>query len=224
MQSSKPCETGNVIVLNGPSVAGKSSIQNKLQESFAEPYMAMGIDSILVAMLPTRYFTGAAPDRKEVLYGVASTDESSSPVFTLRFGPKGQRVMAGMHAAVAAFAEHGNNIIVDYILYEREWLPDLANALRSVNAYFVGVRTPLDVLEERERQRATSPRGHARSHHATVHAHELYDVEVDTSRSSSEQCAAQIAEFVRTHSRPGTFEQLRKRFQEGDQRHGPSPP
>lgn len=52
-----------------------------------------------------------------------------------------------MHAAVAAFAEHGNNIIVDYILYEREWLPDLANALRPVNAYFVGVRIPLDVLE-----------------------------------------------------------------------------
>jgi chloramphenicol 3-O phosphotransferase len=215
MQSSKPCSIGNVIVLNGPSVAGKSSIQKKLQESFAAPYMAMGIDSILVAMLPTRYFIGAAPDREEVLYGVASTDESGSPVFTLRFGPKGQRVMAGMHAAVAAFAEHGNNIIVDYILYEREWLPDLANALRSVNAYFVGVRIPLDVLEERERQRATSPRGHARSHHAIVHAHELYDVEVDTSRSSPEECAAQISEFVRTHPKPTTFEQLRKRFQEG---------
>lgn len=142
MQSSKPYSIGNVIVLNGPSVAGKSSIQKKLQESFAEPYMAMGIDSILVAMLPTRYFKGAAPDREEVLYGVASTDDSGSPVFTLRFGPKGQRVMAGMHAAVAVFAEHGNNIIVDYILYEREWLLDLTNALRSVNAYFVGVRPP----------------------------------------------------------------------------------
>ena len=43
--------------------------------------------------------------------------------------------------------EHGNNIIVEYILYEREWLPDLANALRNVNACFVGVHIPLGVLE-----------------------------------------------------------------------------
>ena len=165
--NNEPGATGKVIVLNGPSVAGKTSIQKKLQESFADLYMAMGIDSILVAMLPARYFMGMAPDREQVLYGVSSTDDTGSPLFTLRFGPKGRRVMAGMHHAVAAFAEQGNNVIVDYILYEREWLPELANALRSVTAYFVGVRIPLEALEERERQRATSPRGHGRSHHAT---------------------------------------------------------
>ncbi len=219
MQSDKPLLNekhgtgGNVIVLNGPSVAGKTSIQKKLQELFEEPYMAMGIDSILVGMLPTRYFMGPAPDGEQVLYGVPSTDESGSPLFTLRFGPKGQRVIAGMHHAIAAFAEQGNNVIVDYILYEREWLPDFANALRSVNAYFVGVRIPLEALEERERQRATSPRGHARSHYATVHAHGLYDVEVDTSRASPEECATRIYEYVRTHPKPTAFAQLRERFQ-----------
>ncbi|WNG39967.1 chloramphenicol phosphotransferase [Archangium violaceum] len=209
--------SGNVIVLNGPSVAGKTSIQKKLQELFEEPYLAMGIDSILVAMLPTRYFMGSPPDGEQVLYGVPSTDESGSPLFTLRFGPKGRRVIAGMHQAIAAFAEQGNNVIVDHILYEREWLPELAHALRSVNAYFVGVRIPLEALEERERQRATSPRGHARSHYATVHAHELYDVEVDTSRASPEECAARIHEYVRTHPRPTAFEQLRQRFQSGQE-------
>ncbi|ATB34350.1 chloramphenicol phosphotransferase CPT family protein [Melittangium boletus] len=205
--------SGNVIVLNGPSVAGKTSIQKKLQEAFEEPYMAMGIDSILVAMLPTRYFMGTPPDREQLLHAESSVDESGAPLFTLRFGPKGRRVVAGMHRAIAAFAEQGNNVIVDYILYERDWLPDLANALRSVNAYFVGVRIPLEILEERERQRATSPRGHARSHYTTVHAHGVYDLEVDTSRASPEECAAQISEYVRTHPQPTAFEQLRKRFQ-----------
>lgn len=207
--------SGNVIVLNGPSVAGKTSIQKKLQELFEEPYLAMGIDSILVAMLPPRYFMGSPPDGEQVLYGVPSMDEGGSPIFTLHFGPKGQRVIAGMHHAIAAFAEQGNNVIVDYILYEREWLPELANVLSSVNAYFVGVRIPLEALEERERQRATSPRGHARSHYATVHAHELYDLEVDTSRATPEECAARIHEYVRTHPRPTAFEQLRERFQAG---------
>ncbi|QRK09310.1 hypothetical protein JQX13_03950 [Archangium violaceum] len=155
--------SGNVIVLNAPSVAGKTSIQKKLQELLEEPYLAMGIDSILVAMLPTRYFMGSHPDGEQVLNGAPAMDENGSPLFTLRFGPKGQRVIAGMHHAIAAFAEQGNNVIEDYILYEREWLPDFANALRSVNAYFVGVRIPLEALEERERQRATSPRGHASS-------------------------------------------------------------
>ena len=51
-------QTGKVIILNGPSVAGKTSLQKALQSSLKEPYMAMGIDSILVAMMPQRYFFG----------------------------------------------------------------------------------------------------------------------------------------------------------------------
>jgi chloramphenicol 3-O phosphotransferase len=207
--------SGTVIVLNGPSAAGKTSIQKLLQERMTEPYMAMGIDSILVGMLPSRYFLGQAEDRHQVLYAESSTSADGHPLFTLHFGPKGRRVMSGMHRAIAAFASAGNNIVVDYILYERAWLADLAAALAGVTAYFVGVRIPLASLEERERTRATSPVGHARSHYDEVHAHERYDLEVDTSRATPEACAGEIIEHIRTTPRPAAFADLRRGFAGG---------
>ncbi|MDB4967331.1 MAG: chloramphenicol phosphotransferase [Myxococcales bacterium] len=203
-------QSGRVIVLNGPSVSGKSSIQKALQARFEEPYLAMGIDSILVGMMPARYFAGPTLDRKEVMWADPSTDATGAPLFELRFGPTGRRVVAGMHEAIAAFARQGNPVIVDHILYERGWVRELADALAGLTAYFVGVRIPLRVLEERERARATSPAGHARSHYETVHAHGVYDLEVDTSRASADQCAATIIEYVRTHAQPTAFEKLRQ--------------
>lgn len=202
---------GRVIVLNGPSVAGKSSIQKALQARFAAPHLAMGLDSMLVGMMPQRYFTDRQPDREQVMWGDPTTDAGGAPLFPLHFGPIGRRAVTGMHRAIAAFAEAGNDVIVDYILYERDWLAELADALANVTATFVGVRVPLDVLEARERARGTSPVGHARSHYDTVHAHARYDVEVDSSQASAEQCAAIIAAWVEANPQPTAFAALRAR-------------
>jgi chloramphenicol 3-O phosphotransferase len=201
---------GHVIVLNGPSVAGKTSIQKALQARFEEPHLAMGIDSMLCGMLPQRYFAGPTPDRKDVMWADPSTDASGAPLFELHFGPKGRRVIAGMHRAIATFAREGCPVIVDHILYEPRWAGELAQALEGLTAYFVGVRLPLSVLEERERARATSPVGHARSHYQTVHAHGVYDLEIDSSRASPDQCASTIMAYVRAHPQPTAFEKLRQ--------------
>ena len=171
----------------------------------------MGIDSMLCGMMPQRYFQGPTPDRKDVMWADPATDASGAPLFELHFGDKGRRVVAGMHGAIAAFARAGCPVIVDHILYERDWARELAEALRGLTAYLVGVRVPLEILEERERQRATSPVGHARSHYETVHAHGVYDLEVDTSRATPDECADAIAQFVRTHPHPTAFETLRAR-------------
>lgn len=190
-------QSGKVIILNGPSVAGKSSIQKALQQEMKTPYMAMGIDSILVAMMPQRYFLGLEEDRKEVLWGEPSEDENGRPLFHLYFGPQGRNVIFGMNEAIAAFARNGNNVIVDYIQYEPEWIPHLMNALEGIETYCVGVEIPLDVLEERESSRATSPKGHARSHYETVHAGANYDLTVNSGEQSPEACAAQIMEHIK---------------------------
>lgn len=189
-------KSGTVIILNGPSVAGKSSIQKAIQDRMKTPYMAMGIDSILVAMMPQRYFLGQEEDRKEVLWGEFSEDETGHPLFHLFFGPKGRQVIYGMHDAIAAFAKNGNHVIVDHIQYEKEWMPHLVKTLEGIETYFVGVQLPLEVLESREEKRATSPKGHARSHYATVHEGVNYDLYVDSSKHSAEECAAQIVAHI----------------------------
>jgi chloramphenicol 3-O phosphotransferase len=205
-------EMGTVIVLNGPSVAGKSSIQRALQAHYREPHLAMGLDSLVCAPMPQRYFSAPPPpDREQVMWGDATTDTTGAPLFPLHFGPFGRRAVSGMHRAIAGYAQAGNRVIVDYIAYEPDFLVELAHLLAPVTAWLIGVHTALDVLEAREQERATSPRGHARSHYHTVHAHGVYDFEVDTAQATADTCAAAIAEHLARTPTPTAFETLRRR-------------
>jgi chloramphenicol 3-O phosphotransferase len=181
-------QKGIIIILNGPSASGKSSIQREFCSMSRDVWLKVGIDNFFVGLLPEKFIMGPLPEDQRpeevVMNGIASSDEYG-PLFTLVVGPAGQKVIAGMHQAIAAYAQRGNNVFVDYIAYEQRWLKELAHILRDFKVYFVGVDLPLDVLEEREKARATSPIGHARSHYKTVHAHGVYDLKVDTSKQST---------------------------------------
>lgn len=201
---------GTIIILNGPSASGKSSIQKKLTELFQEPYLHIGIDNFFVGVLPQKFIVGPFPENPEhrIMKGIASNDEHG-PLFTLMVEPAGQRVIKGMHRAIAAYASQGNNIVVDYILYEKEWLKDLVAVLKDYNVYFIGVDLPLSHLQEREKARGTSPVGHARTHYKTVHEHGIYDLMVDTSEMNAEQAAQKIKEYVENNKEPQAFKKLR---------------
>jgi chloramphenicol 3-O phosphotransferase len=55
---------GTIIILNGTSSAGKTSILTALQSILAEPYLHAGLDTFC-KMLPLRYLWG--PEWAEVL-------------------------------------------------------------------------------------------------------------------------------------------------------------
>ena len=71
-------------------------------------------------------------------------------------------------------------VIVDYINYEHTWIKELNEALAGIKTIFVGIQAPLEIIEEREKNRNTSPRGHARSHFDVVHKNIHYDLEIDS--------------------------------------------
>ncbi|HRL14697.1 MAG TPA: hypothetical protein PKX07_22635, partial [Aggregatilineales bacterium] len=71
-----------------------------------------------------------------------------------------------------------------------------------------GIRCPLAVLEQRERDRKDRTLGQARAQFDVIHAGKTYDVEVDTSQADAAACAAQItAHFAATP--PRAFAALR---------------
>ena len=205
-------QSGTVIVLNGVSSVGKSSIQCQIQGSFEQPYLAMGFDTLMLRMAPDRYLRRPDPDDRDVFWFDVSTDSHGAPLHALRLGPLGQRFVSGMHHAIAALASRGNNVVVDYAAYEREWLQELADVLSCVTAYFIGLRAPLSVLERRERMRGDRPRGSARAHYDEIHKHALYDLELDTSACSPQECAETIGEHLAARPVPTAFERLRERL------------
>ncbi len=217
---------GTVVVLNGPSAAGKSSIQRQVQILFEEPYLKAGIDGFFDALVPDVHTMGVEPQGKftqeMIRSGIQSFDEEGKPVLSLEIGPIGERAIWGMHDALAAYAKHGNNLVVDYIAYEKHWLGELTQTLRPYKVYLVGITTPLEVIEEREKNRGTSPVGHARSHYARVHVYGpedseverpvLYDLEVDTTEHTPEECARLIQDYIKNHPEPKAFKVLEEQY------------
>ncbi len=179
-----------IILLNGISSAGKTSIAAVLLQTMDMPYLQVSIDAF-EDMLPDRYQEG----------GLFAWET----VFS--------HMLRGFHRSIAALAGAGNRLIVDHVMVYREgWastLADCLDALAPFPVYFVGVHCSLEEAKRREYARRDRVTGTAERQFPRVHRHQLYDVEVDTTHASPETCAKQIQSFVATHA-PAAFPRLRQ--------------
>jgi chloramphenicol 3-O phosphotransferase len=190
--------TASLIVLSGPSCAGKTSIVWALQEILEEPYLYVGLDHF-EAMQPVK-----GGQRTHLFYGQAA-DRTWHPEKDL---------VHVMHQCVATFAAEGANVIVEHIFLKRRWLRDAVLRFSDYPVLFVGVQCPLAELERRERERYG---GNLTDSQSARHLNQLgaidrlapYDVVVDTSRLSAEECARQIVRRLREGPMPTGFQQLR---------------
>lgn len=191
---------GIVIILNGPSAAGKSSLQKSIQRLASVPYLNVGIDNFFNDLFPDEH--GKLGVQTEADFGsdlrwVTIHDN----LVYLHVGPSGKKIVDGMNRAIAAYAKTGNNLVVDYIMYEQSWLQDLLHQLQGCPVYVIGVHVPLDILQAREQARSTSPIGHAGSHYHTVHVGNRYDVWIDNSQGTADEGALKILEFIKNNPR-----------------------
>jgi chloramphenicol 3-O phosphotransferase len=184
--------SGRIILLNGTSSSGKSTLVRAIQDRLPEPWIEIGIDRFVFA-LPKRYLD--QPLWSEVFRYVRPDGRADGP-FTIETGPLGERLVGGMHRTAAALAEGGLDLIVDHVLLEGRWLDEMAALWAQFRVLFVGVRCPLDVVIERERSRRDRTIGQAEAQFAVVHRRGGYDLEVDTSILSPEETASVIIETV----------------------------
>src|SRR3990167_5026001 len=186
---------GTVIILNGPSASGKSSIQKDFQYiMMPNLWIKLGIDNLFDKPMPDINLDNLQfwQTKNQIRWVETTQDANQNAIITLFTGPDGEKVAYGMNSAIAEYAKAGCNIIVDYIAYKKEWADDLRNKLKNIKSYWVKVNIPLPILEEREIARGTSPKGHARSHYDTVHWDIDYDMEVDSSSDSAHDIAEKI--------------------------------
>jgi chloramphenicol 3-O phosphotransferase len=172
-----------VIVLNGGSSSGKTSLSRALQDVLVEQWLGLGVDDLIDAM----------PVRMQSDGGIEFGSSGSVNV-----GPAFKELEAAWMAGVAAMARAGAHVIVDEVFLGGSAGRDRwAKALDGMEVLWVGVRCDAAVAAAREAARADRVVGMAASQAEVVHRGMTYDVEVDTTATDSVTCARVIAERVR---------------------------
>jgi chloramphenicol 3-O phosphotransferase len=181
-----PDKPGRVILVNGPSSSGKSTIGRALQRVLDDPWFYFPVDA-LGAM--------RSVDHQRVL------DEAEIAAML-------RRTRMGYHRAVAALASVGNDVIMDYPLSESWRLDDVLDVLNRFRVMLVDVHCEPDELDRRESARADRPAGLARSQNVFDHGDQ--DVTVDTTSTTARACAVTIANEFATLGKQTAFDRLRR--------------
>jgi chloramphenicol 3-O phosphotransferase len=157
--------TEQLIILNGASSAGKTVLCKKLQEILAEPYIHLEEDRFVFNTYHHRFLDG----------------ELAPEIF--------RKTMLGYYRSLRAFLSAGHNVLADTGFYTPELLAECVRELAQERVWLVGVHCSVEVLEHREQARGDRQTGLAKEQAMTIHAGVLYDIEVDTTVSSLEECA-----------------------------------
>jgi chloramphenicol 3-O phosphotransferase len=171
-----------VIVLNSGSSSGKSSIARCRQSMLPEPWLTLGVDTLIQAMPRSMQGSG----------------------WGIQFAPDGQvlvgggfrRFEAAWYRGFAAVAGADTGVIVDEVfLGGAASQHRLRVALDGLEVLWVGVRCDGAVAADREAARGDRT-GMAESQADLVHNGVLYDLEVDTTTTTAIDCARAIADHT----------------------------
>jgi chloramphenicol 3-O phosphotransferase len=135
-----------IIFLNGASSSGKTCIIKAIQGRSPIPFLDLGLDKF-VWMLPKQYLD--VPVWHEVF--TYEFEEDGMTIRVIHSAPLGDRLISTMHRCILTTSQAKMSILADHVLLEESWVEECADLFHSENAYLIGVRCPLEVLEERER-------------------------------------------------------------------------
>jgi chloramphenicol 3-O phosphotransferase len=191
---------GRIVVLNGPPRAGKSSIVAALQAR--GPWINLGVD----------VYNKAMP--AQLLPGIGLRPGGERPDLE----PWLPRLYGALYESLAAHSRQGLDVVTDlghHDFYSQplHLLPDCARRLAGLPAILVGVTAPIETIIERRRANAQGgfyavDEAIVRRWQDAVHEPGVYDLMLDTSAATPEQCAEAILAAVSDPPTPTAFERL----------------
>ncbi|MBR6029368.1 MAG: AAA family ATPase [Clostridia bacterium] len=162
---------GRIILLNGPSSSGKSTLAKALQALIREKRNEMyGIVSIDDFMKIAEDETIYEDDVFEI-----SGDMCAKAIDEMRTAP---------------------GVIIDHVITSRRIFDQLREMLGAYALYLVRVTCPHEELLRREAERGNRCPGSAEASEKYLYPQEGYDLTVNTFAASPEACAAVIADAL----------------------------
>ena len=203
---------GRIVILNGAPRAGKTSIVRVIQDTFEGVWMNLGVDVFAGGATPKRYQPGVG-----LRPGPGPAKGGDHP----ELEPLIPTLYAALYESIAAHSRLGLDVVADcghHGAIHPGVLGDCARRLGGLPVLFVCVRCPIDVIL---RRRAESPPGRymvgspedplpapVLLWEEEVHEPGIYDLEVDTSLLSREDCAERIRQRLTGGPAGTAFPQL----------------
>lgn len=162
-----------IIVLNGTSSAGKSSIAMALQRLAQRPLLHVQMDSFL-EMMPPRYANH--PDA----FHFVPVEHAAEPEVAVATGAYGAALMRAMRKSVAVLADEGLSLIVDDVIFDRSEVDAYRALLAGHDLRIVAITCELETTQQREQTRGDRMIGLARWQYGRVHRGIDHDLVIDT--------------------------------------------
>lgn len=161
-------DRGRVIVPNGPSSAGKSTLANAVRSRVGPSMAAVSID---------RFFAFMHPDTRNNWHLFATLTDA-------------------LFSTAVAISNGGFDVVVDTVFVRVECVQAMQVALSDRPYRLVAVTCPLDVLEMREHERGNRRIGQPREQQDPVLAGAAYDLRVDTNVMSLDECVDRVVALL----------------------------
>lgn len=156
-----------IILLNGPSSSGKSTLAKILQELIwekrNEEYEIVSIDDFLKMTT------------EDVIY------EDDVFEISLELCEKALEVL-----------KEKQGVIVDHVIVSERIFKELKEMFSSYHLHLIHVTSPLGILKQREVARKNRCKGSAESSFEYLYPKEGYDLTVDTHALTTTECSLQI--------------------------------
>ena len=153
-----------IVVLNGPSSAGKSTLAKAVRARRGQGAALVSIDQLFAFMHPDA--------------------RNNWQLFST--------LTNALFANVVALHDGGYDVIAETVFERADCIAAMQRILRDRPYRLVAVTCPLDVLDAREQARGNRRLGQAREQHARVLHAARYDLELDTHAMSLETCVERV--------------------------------
>ena len=161
-----------LVVLNGASSAGKTSLARALQARFGTPWIFLEEDAFVQNTLDPRFEARSLDD------------------------PTLERTLRGYYRSIRAFRSVGFEVVADLGLYTEPIAGAFVEETEGLPKLVVGLHCDPDELDRRERLRGDRPIGLGRNQATTIHHRVRYDLEVDTTDGDLARCVSEFLSLV----------------------------
>lgn len=181
-----------IILLNGPTSSGKTSIVRAIQNISDRMWIHIGIDTF-IGMLHSKFCENGEKAKEGFLFTQSKNDKGQF-VTEITSSAMGKKLAESIPDTVALLSNRGFDVMVDECLFDDE-IECYKEVLKGHDVCYVGVMCDLETLEQREKDRGDRILGCARGMFDRLHK-TTYDLTVNTAEMDAMACAKKILEFI----------------------------